>query len=96
VTGLGVAPWTGRIHHIPKDNTVTRQTNNALFQGPTLGRRPGDEPVTVFGRRPPAPAAPTAEDRLESIDGRLDRLEGMVRDALDRLDGLAARLDKDA
>jgi hypothetical protein len=63
---------------------------------PTLGRRPGDQPVTfIANRRPARPSAPTAEDRLGSIEDRLDRIEAVAREVLDGLTALSARLDKD-
>lgn len=56
------------------------------------------EPITlVSNRRPARPSDPTAEDRLASIEDRLNRIEALAREVLDGLTALAARLDvKDA
>jgi hypothetical protein len=75
--------------------TETRMTPRTF--PPTAPRRPGDEPVMlVRSRRPESPSDPTAEDRLGSIEDRLDRIEALAREVLDGLTALAARLDKDS
>jgi hypothetical protein len=55
-------------------------------------RRHADETITlVANRRPARPSDPTAEDRLGSIEDRLDRIEAVAREVLD---GLTARIDR--
>jgi uncharacterized membrane-anchored protein len=55
---------------------------------------PPVETITFVPNR--RPSNPTAEDRLVSIEDRLDRIEALAHEVLDGLTALAARIDKDS